>query len=99
MFVVELEQLIVMKDIVDINYKFLVNGGKWSFLIVCCVCGMDLFKWNSNGSESFVGYEENVVLKFLLCLQLVKGKQKDINLEELKFLLVFFQRKDSSEKC
>lgn len=57
-----------MKDIVDINYKFLVNGGKWSFLIVRRVCGMDLFKWNSNGSESFVGYEENVVLKFLLCL-------------------------------
>lgn len=99
MSVVESEQSIVMKDTVDTNYKPSANGGKWSPSTVRRVCGMDPPKWNSNGSESLAGYEENVAPKLPLRLQSVKGKQKDTNLEESKSPPAPPQRKDSSEKC
>lgn len=75
----------VLKNIVDVNFKFVVNGVKWSFIIVRRVCGMDIFKRNSNSSE-----EESLVLKFLMRLYLCIGRGRDFSLgEDIRFLLVF----------
>lgn len=85
---------VVVKDVVDVNFKFRLNGSKWSFLIVRRVCGMDFFKRNSLSRSS--EFDDIIIFNFFSR----KDKLKSFILrEEFRLLLVFFERRDSNEKC